>query len=182
MDGAYGGPLIFSEKHKKKLKGLSRADSFSFNAHKMLDVPTTCSVVVFKEPDILTKALNPSSKNHPISHPTSSKTSLYNEAKWDVNVRRHYEDEQRPETLKLWLLWKAKGMTGMGKHVNYCMKLNQFCIGIIKARPAKFELLSFEFGMTSCCFYYVPTVLRAIADRKSSEFRTRISKASWTLI
>ncbi len=78
------------------------------------------------------------------------------------------------------LLWKAKGTAGMGKHVYYCLGLNQFCVGLLKERKDRFELLA-DFGITCCCFYYIPKSLRKIEDRKSIDFRERVDKVSWVL-
>ena len=43
IDGAYCGIVIFSKKYKHLLKGSERSNSFSYNAHKMLGTPMTCS-------------------------------------------------------------------------------------------------------------------------------------------
>ena len=49
VDGAYCGSVIFSEKYKHLVNGLEEADSFSVNAHKMLNTPLTCSIVIAKD-------------------------------------------------------------------------------------------------------------------------------------
>ncbi|KAI9725088.1 MAG: hypothetical protein M1812_000364 [Candelaria pacifica] len=50
VDGSWGGPVIFSEKEKWKLKGAERADSLAVNPHKMMGVPITCSFLL--SPDL----------------------------------------------------------------------------------------------------------------------------------
>ncbi|MFT5306561.1 MAG: hypothetical protein ACI89M_002087, partial [Chitinophagales bacterium] len=49
VDGAYEGAVILSEKYKHMLDGTKEADSFSFNPHKMLGTPLTCSIIVVKD-------------------------------------------------------------------------------------------------------------------------------------
>ena len=49
VDGAYCGSVIFSAKHRHLVKGLAHADSFNFNAHKMLGTPLTCSIIVTRD-------------------------------------------------------------------------------------------------------------------------------------
>ena len=45
VDGAYCGSVIFSNRYKKLIKGLKGVNSFSFNAHKMIGTPLTCSLL-----------------------------------------------------------------------------------------------------------------------------------------
>ena len=52
-DGAYGGAIIVSEKHKSLLNGISSADSIIFDAHKWLSVPMGASVFITRHGQIL---------------------------------------------------------------------------------------------------------------------------------
>jgi L-2,4-diaminobutyrate decarboxylase len=47
-DGAHGTGVLFSEKYRKKLNGLERADSVIIDFHKMLLVPGLNTMVLFK--------------------------------------------------------------------------------------------------------------------------------------
>ena len=49
IDGAYCGAVLFSEKYGHLVKGVHKADSFSFNAHKMLGTPLSCSLIFVKD-------------------------------------------------------------------------------------------------------------------------------------
>ena len=49
IDGSWGGPVIFSRKHKAKVAGSGRADSIAVSPHKMLGVPMTCSFLLAKD-------------------------------------------------------------------------------------------------------------------------------------
>lgn len=53
VDAAWGGALIFSDRHKHLLKGIEAADSITFCGHKQLYLPQGISVVLFSDPDIL---------------------------------------------------------------------------------------------------------------------------------
>lgn len=52
-DGAYGGALALSETHKKYIKGIERADSITFDAHKWLSVPMGAGMFITKHTSIL---------------------------------------------------------------------------------------------------------------------------------
>ncbi len=50
VDAAWGGPTLFSDRHRRLLKGIERADSVTIDAHKQLYVPMGAGMVVFKDP------------------------------------------------------------------------------------------------------------------------------------
>jgi len=49
VDGAWGGPTLFSSRHRHLLDGIARADSVTLDAHKQLYVPVGAGMVVFKD-------------------------------------------------------------------------------------------------------------------------------------
>ena len=53
VDSAWGGPTLFSGTYRKLLKGIERADSVTFDAHKQLYVPMGAGICVFKHPETL---------------------------------------------------------------------------------------------------------------------------------
>jgi glutamate decarboxylase len=50
VDAAWGGPTLFSDRHRPLLTGIERADSVTIDAHKQLYVPMGAGMVVFKDP------------------------------------------------------------------------------------------------------------------------------------
>ena len=54
VDAAWGGPTLFSDRHRHLLSGIERADSVTIDAHKQLYVPMGAGMVVFKDPAALT--------------------------------------------------------------------------------------------------------------------------------
>ena len=50
VDSAWGGPTLFSDRHRHLLKGIERADSVTIDAHKQLYVPMGAGMVLFKDP------------------------------------------------------------------------------------------------------------------------------------
>lgn len=49
VDGAWGAPTLFSEKHRSLLAGIERADSVVIDAHKQLYVPMGAGICLFKD-------------------------------------------------------------------------------------------------------------------------------------
>ena len=53
VDAAWGGPTLFSRKHRHLLKGIERADSVTLDAHKQLYAPMGAGMVLFRDPAAL---------------------------------------------------------------------------------------------------------------------------------
>ncbi|MDO9068816.1 MAG: putative pyridoxal-dependent aspartate 1-decarboxylase, partial [Deltaproteobacteria bacterium] len=51
VDAAWGGPTLFSDRHRRLLAGIERADSVTIDAHKQLYVPMGAGMVVFRDPN-----------------------------------------------------------------------------------------------------------------------------------
>lgn len=51
VDAAWGGPTLFSRRHRHKLKGIERADSVIVDGHKQLYLPVGVGISIFKDPD-----------------------------------------------------------------------------------------------------------------------------------
>ena len=52
VDAAWGGPVLFSEKHRHKLAGIEKADSVVIDGHKQLYLPVGLGTVLFRDPEL----------------------------------------------------------------------------------------------------------------------------------
>jgi glutamate decarboxylase len=52
VDAAWGGPTLFSRTHRHLMRGIEKADSVTFDAHKQLYVPMGAGLVVFRDPGL----------------------------------------------------------------------------------------------------------------------------------
>lgn len=52
VDAAHGGSVIFSERHRQLLRGIERADSIVWDAHKMMFVPALCTAVLYRDREV----------------------------------------------------------------------------------------------------------------------------------
>jgi glutamate decarboxylase len=50
VDAAWGGPLLFSNRHRERLRGIERADSVTIDGHKQLYLPMGIGMVFFRDP------------------------------------------------------------------------------------------------------------------------------------
>ncbi len=107
IDGAYCGSVIFSTKYKHLLKGLEQVDSFSFNAHKMIGTPLTCSLIVVKNNEMLYDSF------------TEEASYLYQTDHDEFNLgKTSLQCGRRNDALKFWTLWKSVGTKGLEKIVD----------------------------------------------------------------
>lgn len=49
VDGAHGAAALFSAKHRGRLRGVEKADSLVWDAHKLMRTPTLCAAVLVKD-------------------------------------------------------------------------------------------------------------------------------------
>lgn len=149
VDGAYCGSVMFSEKYKHLLKGIERSDSFSYNAHKMIGTPLTCSIILVKDK----KYLNGSFSN--------DAAYLYQTDGDDFNLgKTSFQCGRRNDALKFWTLWKSVGTKGLEEIVDQQFHLADVARGYVRNHP-DYTLYSFDDSI-SICFNYKnidPTVL-----------------------
>src|SRR5581483_12490597 len=50
VDACNGGQLLFSNRHRERLKGIAKADSIALDPHKVFNVPYTLSYFLYKDP------------------------------------------------------------------------------------------------------------------------------------
>jgi sulfinoalanine decarboxylase/sulfinoalanine decarboxylase/aspartate 1-decarboxylase len=141
VDGAYCGSVIFSEKYKHLVSGVEKADSFSFNAHKMLNVPLSCSILITKE-------------RHNLRHSFACEADyLYQTDSDDYNLgKTSLQCGRRNDALKFWTLWKSVGTQGLNKMVDQQFHLAEVARNYVRNHP-DYELYSYEDSI-SVCFNY----------------------------
>jgi sulfinoalanine decarboxylase/sulfinoalanine decarboxylase/aspartate 1-decarboxylase len=112
VDGAYCGGVIFSDKYRHLIKGVERSDSFSYNAHKMLGTPLTCSIILVRDK----KNLGASFSNEA--------SYLYQTDGDDFNLgKTSFQCGRRNDALKFWTLWKSFGTSGLEKIIDQQFEL-----------------------------------------------------------
>jgi sulfinoalanine decarboxylase/sulfinoalanine decarboxylase/aspartate 1-decarboxylase len=141
VDGAYCGSVMFSDTKKHLLKGIERSNSFSYNAHKMIGTPLTCSIILVNDK----KQLHDSFSNEA--------DYLYQTDGDDFNLgKTSFQCGRRNDALKFWTLWKSVGTNGLEKIVNKQFELADVARNYVANHP-DYTLYSFEDSI-SVCFNY----------------------------
>ncbi|CAI5788896.1 glutamate decarboxylase 2 isoform X2 [Podarcis lilfordi] len=175
VDGAWGGGLLMSRKHKWKLNGVERANSVTWNPHKMMGVPLQCSALLVREESVsaslkgLMQSCNQmhasylfqQDKHYDLSYDTGDKA---------LQCGRHVD------VFKLWLMWRAKGTVGFEAHIDKCLELAEYLYNKIKNREGFELVIEGKPQHTNVCFWYVPPSLRNMEDNE--ERMNRLSKVA----
>jgi sulfinoalanine decarboxylase/sulfinoalanine decarboxylase/aspartate 1-decarboxylase len=141
VDGAYCGSVLFSKKYKYLIEGVNRADSFNYNAHKMLGVPLSCSILLVKDKTNLNNSF------------AKDAAYLYQTDEDDFNLgKTSLQCGRRNDALKLWTLWKSVGSEGLESIVDHQFDLADVARNYLKAN-SDYTLYSFEDSI-SVCFNY----------------------------
>ena len=141
VDGAYCGSVIFSEKYKHLIKGVERSNSFSYNAHKMLGTPMTCSIILVNDK----KQLHDSFSNEA--------DYLYQTDGDDFNLgKTSFQCGRRNDALKFWTLWKSVGTKGLEQIVEQQFDLATIALEYVNNNP-DYTVYSFDDSI-SICFNY----------------------------
>ncbi|XP_065132476.1 glutamate decarboxylase 1 isoform X1 [Paramisgurnus dabryanus] len=148
VDAAWGGGLLLSSKHRLKMQGIERADSVTWNPHKMMGVPLQCSAILVKKKGLLQECnqlcaeyLFQPDKQYDMSYDTGDKS---------IQCGRHVD------IFKLWLMWKAKGSEGFEAQVNHCLENAEYLYYKLKRR-ADFQLVfKGKPEHSNVCFWYLP--------------------------
>lgn len=134
VDGAWGGPAIFSPRLKDKVKGLDRASSFTFDAHKLFGADLTCSVILTRFPGLLLEA-NDVHGGEYLFHESSGDESEQDLGRLYDRGRLSWQCGRRPEVVSLWGLWKKHGTSGLGEIVETKLQIRDEVIKWISSQP-----------------------------------------------
>lgn len=141
VDGAYCGAVIFSKKYMHLVEGLKEVDSFSFNAHKMIGTPLTCSLLLVKDKRRLYHSFS-----NEASYLYQTENDEFNPGQTSLQCGR------RNDALKFWALWKSVGTKGLEKIVDKQFALADQARGYIRNNQ-DYTLHSYDDSI-SICFSY----------------------------
>lgn len=168
VDAAWGGGALMSKKYRSLLKGVERADSVTWNPHKLLAAPQQCSTFLTRHEGILSGC-----------HSTNATYLFQKDKFYDTQYDtgdKHIQCGRRADVLKFWFMWRAKGTSGLEQHIDKVFENAEYFTNSIKARPG-FEMVIENPECTNVCFWYVPPGLRQV-PRDSAEFAERLHKVA----
>uniref|UniRef100_A0AAQ5ZAF2 Glutamate decarboxylase 2 n=1 Tax=Amphiprion ocellaris TaxID=80972 RepID=A0AAQ5ZAF2_AMPOC len=161
VDGAWGGSLLMSRRHRWKLDGVERANSVTWNPHKMMSVPLQCSALLVREEGLMQNCnqmhacyLFQQDKHYDLSYDTGDKA---------LQCGRHVD------IFKLWLMWRAKGTIGFEAQIDKCLELSEYLYNKIKDREGYEMVFDGKPQHTNVCFWYLPPGIRYMEDKEEKK-------------
>ncbi|KIG13873.1 Aromatic-L-amino-acid decarboxylase [Enhygromyxa salina] len=124
-DGALGGSLLLSRERRAQLfAGLERCDSLTWDAHKLMGVPLTCSALLLREPGLLDRHLGEDAHY------------LFQTDEDQLNPGlRSIQCGRRNDPLKLWAAWQHHGDDGYDARFAQLFALRDHVVARIDAHP-----------------------------------------------
>jgi len=176
-DGAWGGSILLaSEPHRSKLlSGVERADSFSWNAHKMMGAPIQCSAFITRAGKNILQELNGSKATY-LFQPDKLYTE-YDRGDTTIQCGR------KADAFKWWLMWKAYGDNGLSQRVNYNLEMAMYFEEKVRSSNGKF-VMAYNRASCNVCFWVVPESMRPMdynairALKQGDDAHNKLSKVA----
>ncbi|WP_372881489.1 aspartate aminotransferase family protein [Psychromonas sp.] len=137
VDGAYGGALMLSDKHKSRLRGIESADSVSVDFHKLFYQTISCGALLIKDKSNFRSLL------HHADYLNREGDELPN------LVDKSIATTKRFDALKMFMTLKGVGATALGEMYDQLIELTQLVAQSVQQNE-HFEL---------CCEPLLSTVL-----------------------
>jgi L-2,4-diaminobutyrate decarboxylase len=176
VDAAYGGALLFSDRHRGLLDGIAAADSVSLDFHKLLWQPIACGAFLVRDAatlapvDVRVPYLNP---DEPAAEP----------AGWRMQhlVGRSLATTRRFDALKVLVSFQALGRRAIGGRIDRTLALATRAGELVDREPAL--TLARRPSLASVVFRYRPASDHpARSDRLNDAVRLRLLAAGEAVI
>ncbi|MDX3518196.1 pyridoxal phosphate-dependent decarboxylase family protein [Streptomyces scabiei] len=130
IDAAYGGGLLFSDRHRARLDGLTRAHTITLDLHKLGWQPVAAGLLAVRDTTDLTAL------DHRADYLNADDDT---EAGLPDLLGRSLRTTRRPDILKTAVTLKTLGRSGLGRLVDHVCALAQEFAATVEAHPG-FEL------------------------------------------
>jgi L-2,4-diaminobutyrate decarboxylase len=130
VDAAHGGSALLSSRYASLLRGIDRADSIIWDAHKLMLMPSMCTAVLFRNRAHLQDTFRQQAA-YLLSGPADS---------WYEPAARNFETTKPAIALALYVALRTLGVTFFEEYIDYVYDLARAFADEIQSRP-NLELL-----------------------------------------
>jgi L-2,4-diaminobutyrate decarboxylase len=165
VDGAHGASLLLSDALRHRVHGIEKADSITWDAHKMMFVPSPCSLLFYKNKE----------KSHGAFRQEASYVfEKYSDKYTDCDsAEKNFECTKRPVIMNLWMLWALYGRSLFARKIEYLCRLCRQAYEIL-TEEADFETLHAPESNILCFRYKPPGRAAAAAASAIPDYQVEI--------
>jgi L-2,4-diaminobutyrate decarboxylase len=171
VDGAHGASALLSDKYRGLLAGIARADSVTWDAHKMLMMPALSTAILFRD-GAVARRLFAQEASYLYDESESAST---NAEPFDLG-QRTIECTKRMMAMPLYVCLATYGEAPFAEHVTACYDKARAFAAAISEQP-DFELATPP-DANIVCFRHLPLARlgadRAAQNRWQAELRQRV--------
>jgi sulfinoalanine decarboxylase len=131
---------------REKVRGIEKADSVAFDAHKLFGAGLTSSFILTKHPGLLLEANDVSGADY-LFH-SDDETLDRGKLSWQCG--------RRADAVSFWAIWKSVGTQGLGKSVDRLLSVRDETLAWIKKEP-RLELVVSPEYLNLCVRVKTPT-------------------------
>lgn len=165
VDGAHGASLLVSDRFRHKLRGIEKADSLTWDAHKMMFVPAPCTLLFYRDQEKSSGAFRQKA-----SYVFDEKPDIYTALD---SGDKNFECTKRPMIMGLWVLWAMYGRALFAEKIDYLCQLTADVHEILRA-DSDFETPHRPESNILAFRYRPPGVAEEEVHRLQEEIRNRI--------
>ena len=168
VDGAYGAAACLSERGKKLLEGIERADSLSLDPHKWFFQPFEIGCVLARDARLLKKTFHTMAEY--LEDTKRAEDEEINYYDYGVQLTRGFR------ALKLWLSIKTFGAAAFREAINHGFELAEFAESVLRqsecwriVTPATFGIVTFRFVAEECSESEINEIHRRMVEAMAKD-------------
>jgi glutamate/tyrosine decarboxylase-like PLP-dependent enzyme len=168
VDGAYGAAAGLSERGRKLLTGIERADSLSLDPHKWLFQPFEIGCVIARDARLLKKTFHTMAEY--LEDTKRAEEEEINYYDYGVQLTRGFR------ALKLWLSLKTFGAAAFRKGINHGFEMAEFAESLLRQSdcwriisPATFGIVTFRYVADGCSDSEINEIHRRMVEAMSED-------------
>ena len=171
VDGAYGGALILSDRHRNKLAGIELADSIAVDFHKLFYQPISCGAFLLKDRNLFRLIELRADYLNPETNELEGIPDL---------VTKSVQTTRRFDALKLFLSLQSLGRKTFAEMIDSTIELAEKTAQLIAEEKA-LELANFP-TINAVVFRYRPQYSVNKSDEINSQIRMLLIKRGQAVI
>ena len=168
VDGAFGGALLLTPKHRNRLGDLSNVDSLSWDPHKALMVPLQATFFLCRHVGLM-ESSNSTKADYLFHKERNSYSNDLDTGDKSLQCGRVID------ILKIWTYFKGNGWNNIAGHVERELELATYLTTKLQEDSQKY-IVVYPASTFNVGFYYVPLAMRD-HDRDESFF-SRLSRVT----